>query len=162
MVQPAEALAMLGLLERLKRFGTTTSTIVFDEDYCHSAGEEGGKVYEIKKGTTEIAFKFPDFAAFMHMYFFDNRYLAAELKSSVADRTGILCIQVIEDQAYLCTDRPGDDDCIILRAASLRPLQQHWGLRAFSRGVIGIGIYQPSITTFSVLWATRYSDTLTA
>ena len=154
---------MLGLLERFKKFGTITSTIVFDEDYCHSAGEgEGGKVYEIRKGTNELVFKFLDFAAFMHTYFLDNPYLAEDLKTSVADRSGMICIQVVEDQIYLCTDRPGDDDCIILRAASLRPLQQHWHLRAFSSGIIGIGIYQPRITTFSVLWATRYSDTHSA
>jgi hypothetical protein len=152
---------MPGFLDRLKRFGTVTSTIVFDEDYCHSAGEgEGGKVYAIKKGTTEIAFKFPDFAAFMRTYFFENPNLAEELKASVAEGTGIVCIQVVEDQAYLCTDRPGDDDCIILRAGALRPLQQHWRLRAFSSGILGIGIYQPGTAIFSVLWATMYNDTL--
>ena len=153
---------MFGLFDRFKRPRDITSTIVFNEDYCHSAGEdEGGKVYEIKKGTTEIVFAFNDFDAFMRLYFYDNPYLAEEVKLSVGDGSGALCAHIVEE-TYMCADAVGPDSRISLRAASLTPLQQTWHLREFSNGVIAFGIYRPSLVILSVLWATMYKATLPA
>jgi hypothetical protein len=158
----AEAL-VFGLFDRFRRPHDITSTISFHEDYCHSAGEdEGGKVYEIKKGTTEIVFDFNDFDAFMRFYFYNNRYLTEDVKRSVAEGTGVFCAQVIEDQTYMWTEGAGVDSRISLRAASLTPLEQDWRLREFSKGVLAFGIFRPSIVTLSVLWATMYEATLPA
>jgi hypothetical protein len=158
----AEAI-VFGLLDRFRRPRDITSTISFHEDYCHSAGEdEGGKVYEIKKGTTEIIFDFNDFDAFMRFYFYNNRHVEEDVKKAVAEGTWAFCAQVVEDQAYMCTESVGADHRLSLRAASLTPLQQEWRLREFSNGAIGLGIYRRGQGVFHLLWATMYKATLPA
>jgi hypothetical protein len=134
-----------------------TSTIVFDERYCHSAGPQSNPPrYGIDRGTTEIVFVFPDFKGFMSTYLLDNPYLPDPVKQLLAHRKGVFCAQVVQKAAYVCTERVGPDGRISLRPVSLKPLGHTKRLRSFSNGAIAFGIFQPDVGRFHVLWATMY------
>ena len=148
---------MFSFLDRLKGSRGIVSTIVFDEDYCHSDGRESGaQKYEINGGTTEIVFVFPDYDAFMRMYLFDNPYLAEDVKHSLSQNEGLFCAQVVDDGAYLCQERVGADGRLRLRSQSLTPLNTDKKLREFTGGAIAFGVFRPRLVQFDVLWATMY------
>jgi hypothetical protein len=133
-----------------------TSTLIFDEVFCHSAGpQSGGRTYEIRKGTTEIKFDFIDFPKFVDTYLYGNPYLPAELKCSLGNDSGVFCSQVVQDGLYLCTENVDAKGCIVFNAQTLRPLDQRAKLSEFTKGAIAFGI---SLGTgnFAVLWATMY------
>ena len=134
-----------------------TSTIVFDERFCHSAGENSGTAtYEIREGTTEIVFVFRAFDEFIDTYLFNHPYLPNEIKNLVPARKGTFCAQLVQNAPYLCTEGVSPEGRISLRSESLKPLHHRKRLRTFSNGAIAFGIFQPSNLQFHVLWATMY------
>jgi hypothetical protein len=147
---------MLSLLDWFKK-PHITSTIVFDERYCHSAGEHSGShKYELRRGTTEIVFIFERFDEFIGTYLFNHPYLPDNIKQLVPQKKGVFCAQVVQNGAYLCTDSVNPNGHISFRLESLRPLHHRKHLRRFSNGAIAFGIFQPDTLHFHVLWATMY------
>jgi hypothetical protein len=149
---------MVNLFGLFKKPDKITSTIVFDEGYCHSAGpDSGARTYEIAKGTTEIIFVFENFEQFLSDYLFDHPHLPEEVKRSVLEGNGgTFCAQVVEDGPYMCTEAVGPDGHISFRPDSLLPLGDNKDLKTFSTGAIAFGIQQLSEGKFHVLWATMY------
>jgi hypothetical protein len=148
---------MFSFFGKQKRPNDVTSRIVFDEGYCHSAGQNsGGQTYEINEGTTEIVFVFEKFDEFIGTYLFNNPYLPEEIKQSVRDRKAIFCVQVVQGGPYLCTDSVSADGHITLRSKSLTPLNGKKPLNEFSSGAIGFGVLRQDTRAFAVLWATMY------
>ena len=147
---------MLGFLDRWKKPDITT-TIMFDEHFCHSAGEgSGGETYELDEGTTEIIFRFEKFDEFLSTYLFDHPYLPVHIKELIPQNKGIFCAQLVQDGLYQCTDPVGGDGSISFRRESLTWLQGSRRLSTFSEGAIAFGIFQPATSEFHVLWATMY------
>jgi hypothetical protein len=154
--QPHGGLTMLGFFDWRKK-PEVTCTIVFDERFCHSAGEgSGGETYEISEGTTEIIFIFERFDAFMSTYLFNHPYLPGHVKQLIPQKKGVFCAQLVQDGLYVCTDRVDPHGRLSLRPASLKQLQGNRRLRTFSSGAIAFGIFQPDTLQFNVLWATMY------
>jgi hypothetical protein len=138
-----------------------TSTIVFNERFCHSAGPQGGETYEIKKGTTEIIFIFEKFDAFISTYLSNHPYLPVTIKRLIPEKKGFFCAQVVQDaRYYLCTNSVSPDGHISFRPDSLGLLKGYRRLRTFSRGAIAFGIFEARGRQFHVLWATMYADAL--
>jgi hypothetical protein len=140
----------------LRKRPHVTSTIVFNERFCHSAGEVGGETYEINEGTTEIIFMFERFEEFISTYLFNHPYLPDNIKHLVRDKKGTFCAQLVQDSLYVCTDGIAPDGHISFRPDSLKRLQGSKGLRTFSSGAIAFGIFQHDTAQFHVLWATMY------
>jgi methionyl aminopeptidase len=148
---------MFGLFGKRKQQNTARSTIVFDEAYCHSAGDtSGAKTYEITAGTNEIAFVFRDFEGFIATYIQNNPHLPEAALRSLQTKKGFFCAQAVQDGPYLCSNNVGHDGCIIFDPQSLRPLADNAGLREFTQGAIAFGILIPGTSAFHVLWATMY------
>jgi hypothetical protein len=134
-----------------------TSTIVFDERCCHSAGPSGGETYEIRKGTTEIIFVFEKFDAFINTYLFNHPYLPVKIKRLIPEKKGFFCAQLVQDgNFYLCTNSLSPDGHISFRPESLGRLKGYRYLRTFSRGAIAFGVFESGSRQFHVLWATMY------
>jgi hypothetical protein len=133
-----------------------TSTIVFDERFCHSAGASAGETYEINEGTTEIIFVFEKFDAFISTYLSNNSYLPDNIKGLIPQKKGIFCAQLVQDALYVCTNSVSLDGRISFRPESLKLLQGNGRLSTFSKGAIALGIYEPDSRQFHVLWATMY------
>jgi hypothetical protein len=134
-----------------------TSTIVFDERFCHSAGEDsGGETYKISEGTTEIIFIFERFDGFMSTYLLDNPYLPDHVRQLIPQNKGVFCAELVQDGLYVCMDRVDPEGRLSLRAASLKHLHGNQRLRIFSSGAIAFGILQHDTLQFNVLWATMY------
>jgi hypothetical protein len=150
---------MFSLFGTRKEPSVITSTIVFDEGYCHSAGDTGGQTYEIKPGTTDILFVFGKFDEFIGTYLFNNPYLPEEVKHLVRNKQGFFGAQVVQGGAYLCTDSVNPDGHIVFRSQSLKPLNRNKKLDEFVSGAIAFGILQPGTSAFHVLWATMYQAT---
>jgi hypothetical protein len=148
---------VLTFLSKLWKPTLLRSTLVFDEAYCHSAGEDfDAKMYEIQKGTTEIVFQFGNFPGFMETHFWGNPYIPENLKRSIEEGSAGFCAQVVQDGPYLCTDDVNSDGSIVFCSQTLRPLHRQRRLRRFSRGAMAFGIVQPDSPRFNVLWATMY------
>jgi hypothetical protein len=148
---------MFGLLNKLRRLRRITSTIVFDEEYCHSAGpDSGGRIYKIRPGTTQLVFVFPDYDGFMARYFFDNPYLDDWVRRSLSEKTGVFSAHVVQEATYVCADRVGLDGRLSLSSWTLSPFTTHRKFGTFSNGALGFGIFHPHDHVFSVLWATMY------
>ncbi len=134
-----------------------TSTIVFDERFCHSTGAASGAgTYETDKGTTEIIFIFGRFGEFIDTYLFDNPYLPDGVKRLVAEKRGVFCAQLVQDGLYMCRNGVSPDGRLSSRPESLTLLKGGRRLRVFSGGAIAFGIFQPDTLQFHVLWATMY------
>jgi hypothetical protein len=146
---------MFNFLNRRKK-PDVTSTIMFDERFCHSAGPSGGETYEIKKGTTEIIFIFEKFDAFISTYLSSHPYLPLNIKRLIPEKKGFFRAQLVQDGLYLCTNSVSPDGHISFRPESLRPLNGYRRLRTFSRGAIAFGIFESGSRQFHVLWATMY------
>jgi hypothetical protein len=147
---------MIGFLDWFKK-PDVTSTIVFDERYCHSAGPQSGThTYEIAKGTTEIVFVFEKFDEFISTYLFNHPYLPDDIKQLVPQRKGVFGAQVVQKGAYVLTEGIRRDGRVSFRPDSLRPLGHGKRLRGFSNGAIAFGIFQTDSSRFHVLWATMY------
>jgi hypothetical protein len=146
---------MFNFLNRRKK-PDVTSTIVFDERFCHSAGPSAGETYEINEGTTEIIFIFEKFDAFISTYLSSNPYLPDNIKRLIPEKKGFFCAQLVQDALYVCTNSVSLDGRISFRAESLRLLQGNRRLRNFSSGAIAFDIYEPGSRQFHVMWATMY------
>jgi hypothetical protein len=147
---------MLGFFDWRKK-PDVTSTIVFDERFCHSAGEgSGAETYEIDEGTTEIIFVFKRFDEFMSTYLFNHPYLPSHVKQLIPQKKGIFCGQLAQDGLYVCTDQVSPDGRLGFRPTSLKRLQGSKRLRTFTSGAIAFGIFQHNTLQFNVLWATMY------
>ncbi len=151
---------MFGLLDAFRKPNPVTSTLVFDEAYCHSAAPPEVRTYEIKKGTTEIVFVFERFEAFINTYLFNHPYLPDAVKRLVVEKRGRFCAQVVQSGPYVCTSPVDANGRISLRSETLQPLRNTRRLRTFSAGVISFGIFEPS-GRFHVLWATVYKEAKT-
>jgi hypothetical protein len=149
---------------RMFRRRLNSTTLQFDEEYCHSAGKPA-KTYKFPMGTNEIVFKFQNFQNFMNTYFHNNAFLPASVKEAVNGETAFFCAQLVEAGlgTFLCRDDVNAEGEIVFRPGRLKPLRGHDPLREFSRGILAFGVHQPDAalsmpppSTFHVLWATRY------
>lgn len=74
----------------------------FDEDYCHSAGENSNaKTYKIDKGTTEIVFDFGNFNNFWDTYINKNQHLPESTFQAINDASGVFCAQIVAECQYI-------------------------------------------------------------
>jgi hypothetical protein len=133
------------------------SVIVFDEAYCHSAGQDAlARTYQIAKGTTEVLFRFPDFEAFWQTYVNKNPGLSNESLSALRDEKAVFVIEVIDGGPYTFLDGMDEDGQAVLNAGTLTPFGTDKPFTVFGRGALGIGLYHLGEFRTEILWATMY------
>jgi hypothetical protein len=139
-----------------------SSMILFDELYCHSSGNINAQKYKINANSNEILFKFSDFHHFMDTYVRNNECIPFEIKEELRAQKSILCLQVLENGAYLLNEKIDLRGEFTLRPSFLLPLGHCNRIQYFSEGAIGFGIYNPEKGLFTALWVTMYETGLCA
>lgn len=140
------------LFNKIKE-NTATQIIKFSEEYCHSAGNENAKIYQLKKDTSEVVFDFGSVDKFLDTYFYGNSHLPKDVVSAVKNKKAFILVQLIQGKDIFLYD--GDlEDRIIFNSKTLSSTKDKKEFRSFNEGVIAIGIYNRE--SFGVLWATMY------
>jgi hypothetical protein len=135
-----------------------TSTLVFDEAYCHSSGEASQKTYLIEKGTTDLCFSFPDFDSFWQTHINRNQQISDETLIALRDQQAVFTISVVDNGQYQYHNGVGEDGTVTLNAANLQSVDHGKRLTQFSGGVLAFGIYHIGAYRFEVVWATLYAE----
>jgi hypothetical protein len=147
---------MFGLFDKKRQ--PLLATMIFDEAYCHSAGNAAARTYIIAKGTTDLRFVIPNFEAFWQTYINQNENLTDETLIALRDGKAVFTISVVDGGEYYHHDGVADDGSVVLNADNLEGADPQKPFAGFLNGVLALGLYHIGEFRFEVLWATLYAS----
>ena len=132
-------------------------TILFDEVYCHSAGNGEAKTYDLERGITDLTFDFGSLEHFVKVYVRENAHFPEDAIEALQQDQAIFTVQVVQDTCTYMLKEPGLTEQLLLSKDTLVAMGPG-NFKLFTDGVIGVGIYHLGQFRFQVLWATMYAS----